>query len=227
MIVLSVDTSGKQGSIALARADSCINCDVIETAALEGGTFSAQLVPQIASLLTKHGFSKSDIEAFVVVSGPGSFTGLRVGLAVVKALAEALKKPIAAVSLLETIAIAAGWKGRVIAALDAGRDEAYVGQYEVEGDTGAGMAIMIGEELLTQAELFARVGGLQFVTTDSKLSEAAARAGVSAMLIGGRNAGSVAALGWRKIIRGEIILPEDLEANYIRRTDAELLAKCR
>jgi len=70
---------------------------------LAGGAFSAQLVPQIAALLEKHGYSKHDLGAFAVASGPGSFTGLRVGLAAIKALAEALQKLIAAVSLLEAV----------------------------------------------------------------------------------------------------------------------------
>ena len=52
-------------------------------------------------MLEKHGYTKSDLEAFAVVTGPGSFTGLRVGLAAIIALAEALQKPIAAISMLE------------------------------------------------------------------------------------------------------------------------------
>src|SRR5579864_7698710 len=104
MLLLAVDTSGKHGSIALARCGPGDACEITEVVALAGGTFSAELVPQIAALLEKHGFSKSDIGAFVVVSGPGSFTGLRIGLTVVKALAEVLAKPIAAVSLLEVLA---------------------------------------------------------------------------------------------------------------------------
>src|SRR3989442_880873 len=90
--------------------------EVIETVPLAGGTFSAQLVPQIAALLSKHGFKKEDIGAFAVVSGPGSFTGLRVGLAAIKALAEVLGKPIAAVSLLEAVSVAGQSHGRVMAA---------------------------------------------------------------------------------------------------------------
>ena len=78
---------------------------VIEVVSLDGGTFSAQLVPQVAALLAKHGFGKQDIGGFAVVSGPGSFTGLRIGLAAIKALAEVLAKPIAAVSLLEAMAV--------------------------------------------------------------------------------------------------------------------------
>src|SRR5207249_11566288 len=68
-------------------------------------------------------FRSKDIGAFAVVSGPGSFTGLRVGLAAVKALAEILQKPIAAVSLLEAVAVRANAHGKVLSALDAGRNE--------------------------------------------------------------------------------------------------------
>src|SRR6202050_3912942 len=107
MLFLVTDTSGKQGSVALARGGAGErerdrdDVEVVEVALLAGGMFSAQLVPQIAALLTKHHLGKADIDAFIVVSGPGSFTGLRVGLAAIKALAEILRKPIVPVSLLE------------------------------------------------------------------------------------------------------------------------------
>src|ERR1017187_6523480 len=104
MLVLATDTSGKQGSIALAEGEPDGTCRVLEVWPLAGGMFSAELVPQVAALLAKHGFSQHDIAAFAVASGPGSFTGLRVGLAAIKALGEVLGKPIAAVSLLEAVA---------------------------------------------------------------------------------------------------------------------------
>src|ERR1700686_2080943 len=104
MLLLAIDTSGKNGSIALARVShGQSGIEILEVLSLDGGAFSAQLVPQIARLLEKHGCSKNDLAAFAVVSGPGSFTGLRVGLAAIKALAEVMKKPISAVSILETI----------------------------------------------------------------------------------------------------------------------------
>src|ERR1700735_2623379 len=123
MLLLAVDTSGKQGSIALAQCGPNDSCEIIEVAALSGGTFSAELVPRIAAMIEKHNFSKGDIGGFAVVSGAGSFTGLRIGLAVVKALADVLAKPIAAVSMLEAVASEADSHGRVIAALDGGRNE--------------------------------------------------------------------------------------------------------
>src|SRR5271154_4331358 len=117
MLLLAVDTSGKNGSMSLALiAPSRSEVDVLETVPLAGGAFSAQLVPQIAALLERHGSSKADLGAFAVASGPGSFTGLRVGLAAIKALAEVLQKPIAAVSLLEAVA-SSTHDGRVLATL--------------------------------------------------------------------------------------------------------------
>src|SRR5271170_1629817 len=122
MLLLAIDTSGRQGSIALARAGERSggddDVDVVEIAPLVGGTFSAQLVPQISDLLPDNGFTRSDIGAFAVVSGPGSFTGLRIGLAAVKALAEVLEKPIAPVSLLEVCVLASGAQGKIMAVLD-------------------------------------------------------------------------------------------------------------
>ncbi len=70
----------------------------------------------------------------MVASGPGSFTGLRVGLAAVKALAEVLQKPIVAVSVLEAVACSGSARGRVLALLDAGRGDVYAGDYELDLD---------------------------------------------------------------------------------------------
>lgn len=224
MILLAIDTSGKDGSIALTRApeDARDSSDlaILDLVPLEGGTFSAQLVPQIAGLLAKHGLEKEDIGAFVVASGPGSFTGLRVGLAAIKALAEILGKPIAAVSRLEALACAAGIRGTVIAALDAGRGEVYLGIYDVE-DT----AHMRAERLLTNAELFAEAGGQTIVTPDAKLAEAARAGGLRVEKVDQPRSNAIARLGWEKLQKGETVSPEDLEANYIRRSDAEIFAK--
>jgi tRNA threonylcarbamoyladenosine biosynthesis protein TsaB len=224
MLLLAIDTSGKQGSIALARAGEPTaegDFEVIEIAPLVGGTFSAQLIPQIAELLSRNGFMKNAIGAFVVVSGPGSFTGLRIGLAAVKALAEVLGKPIAAVSLLEVCALAGDAKGKVMAALDAGRAEVYVGEYELPPAVGA----VPHEHLLTRSEFLSQAKGWTVVTPDSVLAEAAGVAGLSVSTLEPISAADVARSGWRKIQSGETVGPEQLEANYIRRTDAEMLER--
>jgi tRNA threonylcarbamoyladenosine biosynthesis protein TsaB len=224
MLLLAIDTSGKQGSIALARAGEPTaegDFEMIEIAPLVGGTFSAQLIPQISELLARNGLMKTAIGAFVAASGPGSFTGLRIGLAAVKALAEVLEKPIAAVSLLEVCAVTSGAQGKIMAALDAGRGDVYVGEYEIPETPAQGAR----EQILTRSEFLAHAQGWTVVTPDTVLAEAASAAGLSVSTLPPISADAVARLGWRKIQSGEVVTPEQLEANYIRRTDAEMLEK--
>jgi len=228
MILLAVDTSGKDGSLALARVAgsaapgdrSAAAFELLEMVPLEGGTFSAQLVPQIALLLAKHGLTKNDLGAFVVASGPGSFTGLRVGLAAIKALAEILEKPIAAVSRLDAIARSGTGQGAVIAILDAGRGEIYAGQYEVQGSVR-----MRSERLLSRGEFLDVAREWAVKTPDSSLAELARHAGLHVEEVARPGADAIARLGWAKILAGETVSPADLEANYIRRSDAEIFAK--
>ena len=225
MILLAIDTSGKQGSIAVARAGQRSaagdDFEMIEMVPLVGGTFSAQLVPQISELLSKHGFTKHDIGAFAVVSGPGSFTGLRIGLAVVKGLAEVLNKAIAAVSLLEVCVSISGAEGKIMAAVDAGRGDVYVGEYEIPAKAGKPSL----EHMLSRSEFLFQARSWLVVTSDSALAEAARSAGLSVAILPPISAAAVAHLGWRKIQAGESVTPEQLEANYIRRTDAEMLER--
>ena len=223
MLLLAIDTSGRHGSIALARAGegSDDEVELIDTVPLSGGTFSAQLVPQIAALLSSHGFTKLDVGAFAVAAGPGSFTGLRIGLAAVKALAEVLEKPIAAVSLLEACVFTSDAQGKVTAALDAGRNDVYVGEYEVPAKAGQ----VPRELVLSRAEFLSRAQGWKVVTPDSVIGEAAGAAGLSVVNLPSISAAVVARLAWRKMQSGMTVTPEELEANYIRRTDAEMLEK--
>lgn len=232
-LLLALDTSGKHGSVALARVAGEAEVTVVEAAALAGGTFSAELVPQIAGLLARHGFKPSDLCGFAVVSGPGSFTGLRVGLAAIKALAEVLQEPIAAISLLEAVAWSAGGHGRVLAARDAGRSEVYVGDYEV-----VDFPHMHSERLLTREEFLAeardaavsaeasRKAG-RVVTPDAALGEMLHSAGVPCELVAYPTSEVIARLGWHHIQAGRTVGAEELEANYIRRSDAEIFSPPR
>jgi tRNA threonylcarbamoyladenosine biosynthesis protein TsaB len=221
LLILAADTSGKRGSIALATAKPAGSCEVLEVVPLAGGTFSAQMIPQVASLLTHHGFSREDISAFAVASGPGSFTGLRVGLAAVKALAEVLQKPIATVSLLEVVAAIGSRPGIVLAAMDAGRGEVYLGEYNWQAAT----ATCISEQLLSRQSFAARCRGRRVVTADSGWAETARQSGAEVEQIAEPDSASIAQLGWRKILRKETTAPDYLDANYIRRSDAEIFAK--
>jgi len=225
MLLLAIDTSGKQGSIALARAGEQTaeggDFEVIEIAPLVGGTFSAQLIPQLSELLSSNGFMKTAIGAFAVVSGPGSFTGLRIGLAAVKALAEVLHKPIAAVSLLEVCVFASGAQGKIMAILDAGRTDVYVGEYEISGNVSS----ISRERILSRSEFLSQASGWKVVTPDPVLAEVAAAAGLTVLPLPAISAAEVGPVGWRKIQSGDAVAPEQLEANYIRRSDAEMLEK--
>jgi tRNA threonylcarbamoyladenosine biosynthesis protein TsaB len=221
MLLLAVDTSGKHGSIALARCGLEDACEVLEVAALPGGTFSAELIPQIAVLLDRHGFSKAEIGAFAVVSGPGSFTGLRIGMAVIKALAEVLAKPIVAVSLLEAVAAASHSRGKIKAAIEAGRNEIFLGEY----DAGSDGTHLIRERLFARDQWLESARDSLIVTPDNALAEAARVHGLRVVEVERPLGDAIARLGWRKIASGETVSPEALDANYIGRSEAELFVK--
>jgi len=221
MLLLITDTSGRNGNVALARAAERGNVEVLEVVPLAGGMFSAQLVPQIASLLQNHGFSKTQIDAFIVVSGPGSFTGLRVGLAAIKALAEILNKPIVPVSLLELLAVDSRAQGKVVAALDGGRREVFFGAYEIAGESFR----VLCEELLSQADFVSAARGSIVVTPDAALAASAKAAGLPVIAADPPNATIIAQFGWTKLQAGATVSPEQLEANYMRRSDAEMFVK--
>lgn len=222
MLILAADTTGKFGSIALARCEADGTCEAIEVVGLTGGTFSAQMVPEIAALLRKHNFSKRDIDALAAASGPGSFTGLRVGLAAIKGLAEVLQKPIAAVSLLEIVAGASDATGTVWAALDAGRNEVYLGEYKLGGEVE-----LQSERLLTHDEFGEACRGQVVVTPDADVAELARANALEVREIERPRSDLIAKAGWRKILQGRTVSPEGLEANYIRRSDAEIFSKPR
>jgi tRNA threonylcarbamoyladenosine biosynthesis protein TsaB len=232
MLLLAVDTSGKNGSIALAEASQGQqSVEILDLVPLDGRAFSAQLIPQVAALLQKHakGHGKKDLSAFAVATGPGSFTGLRVGLAAIKALAETLKKPIVAVSILEAIARSSrACSGRIVSLLDAGRSELYVGDYEI-GPNSADVRLH-GEFLLSRKEFldeFLASDSLarHVVTPDSSVAEALQVDGHSVEVIRYPNAGAIAQFGWERLQRGQIVRPEDLEANYLRHsTDSKTVA---
>lgn len=221
MLILSIDTSGKNGSVVLARGDG-ERFELLASSPVEGGTFSAQLIPQIARLLSDNNLKKSDIDAFAAATGPGSFTGLRIGLTAVKGLAEILRKPIAAVSMLEACVLACGIKyddTRVFAALDAQRNEVYLGEYILN----KGHASRIDELLVSREEFVQRVQGIVAVTPDEELAKAARSADV--LTIERPTSVDIARIGLQKIARGETVTVEELDANYIRRSDAEIFAK--
>jgi tRNA threonylcarbamoyladenosine biosynthesis protein TsaB len=217
MLILGVDTSGKNGSIALVQIEHG-NSRTLEIVPLEGGTFSAQLVPQISDLLARHRLTKRDIDAFAVASGPGSFTGLRVGLAAIKGLAEVLQKPIAAVSLLEAVVRSSGAEGELIAALDASRGEVYVADIQVSGSR----TTVRDQRLVAVADFASMNSDREIVTPDEKIADLARQNHLQVKSVERPRADVIARLGFDRIQAGDVISPETLDANYIRRSDAEV-----
>ena len=132
-LLLAVDTSGKNGSLALARAAAGQGESEIVCLKL-CRSLAARFRRNWSRRLPRCSKSTDIARPIWGICGrirPGSFTGLRVGLAAIKALAEALRKPIVAISLLEAVACGGAARGRVFAALDAGRGDVYAGDYEL------------------------------------------------------------------------------------------------
>jgi tRNA threonylcarbamoyladenosine biosynthesis protein TsaB len=220
MLIVAIDTSGRNGSVALCRGDAD-SFEVLELSTLDGGTYSARLMPCIAELHTRTQLTKSQLDGLVVVDGPGSFTGLRVGLSTAKALCEVLGKPLAAVSMLEALALTHGQEDEGITAiLDAGRGEWYVGEYKVD-KTGARL---VRESMPKLAEFLAQppASGVRVVTPYSKISDALAAAGWDADLVPTLLADAIGRIGLRKLLAHNLADPATLDANYLRRSDAEL-----
>ena len=145
-ILLGVDTCGATGSIALGRVlDGRV--ELLGETQIAGGELSVSLVQGIADLLASSGRRVADLTGIVAVAGPGSFTGIRIGLAAVKAIAESAGLPVVTVSRLALLAELAK---APCAVLDAHRGQFYCGMYGLDGAQ---------EILLTAGEMNA-MGGL-------------------------------------------------------------------
>lgn len=223
MLILAIDTSGQSGGITLAEAKAG-SFRVIESAAIAGGTFSAQLIPTLAALLKKHGYGVKDLSGFAAASGPGSFTGLRVGLSAIKGLAETLHKPIATVSVLEALASMADRTGTIASAMDAGRKEIFLGLYK----RSDGALAKQREELLTQQDFLATLATERpavIITGDPALAELASSSHSAVVVVTAPGSEVIARIGAGKLLAGETVSVEALDANYLRRSDAEIFFK--
>jgi len=215
MLLLAVDTSGRQGGITLARGDEN-RFEVIESASIQGGTFSAELIPQIAQVLRNQTITPRNLQGLVAVTGPGSFTGLRVGLTAVKGLAEVLHLPIATVTALEVLLAASGHHSHAIAVIDAGRGEVYVRVTKTDSAS---------EKLLPFAEAaeLARSDHLRVIAADSVVALKFDNAEVVECC----SSEVAARLGMKKLLAGDTVDVLALDANYIRKSEAEYRQKLR
>ncbi len=231
MLVLAVDTSGIMGSLAVVRDAEILG--VVSTSSDEA--YSSRMFRQLEFLLAELKVGLPEFDLFAVAAGPGSFTGLRVGLAAVKGWAEVYERPIAAVGVLEAVAVQALAKeGMVAAILDGRRGQIFGALYALASGRLKEVipaCVLNAEEFLAAVE--ARVGNerLTIATTKPSLFEAArsksrlAEAGV--VRVSPVLAPFVAQIGIERASRGELTNALELDANYIRRSDAEVLWKAQ
>jgi tRNA threonylcarbamoyladenosine biosynthesis protein TsaB len=129
-LILAIETATRAGSISLARGETILSTITGDP----GASHSTDLIQNIDLVLRRGGVTLKDVEVFAAATGPGSFTGLRIGLATVKSFAVSGEKPCVGVSTLAAIAHAAGYKSaRVISLLPAGRGEAFAQMFSTSG----------------------------------------------------------------------------------------------
>ncbi|MBE3124093.1 MAG: tRNA (adenosine(37)-N6)-threonylcarbamoyltransferase complex dimerization subunit type 1 TsaB [Acidobacteria bacterium] len=227
MLILAVDTTTPSGSVALLEDDVLLGEANVESAA----THSARLLRSVDFLLGAHGRDVKDVDAFAVAAGPGSFTGIRIGVGAVKSLAFASGKPVAPVSTLLALAVklAAAGPRLVCPLLDAKKEEIYAGLFEARK---TGLAEVIPQGAYTPDAFFARLPARRVIAfAGSGLAAYRAR-----LLPYVRDkarfprrssflAAEVGRIGCGMIREGKGVDAASLEPFYLRRSQAE--EKCR
>jgi tRNA threonylcarbamoyladenosine biosynthesis protein TsaB len=238
-VILSLETATIGGSICVARG-----ADPVATT--EGDSqvsHSNSLLSDINECLQDAGVRLADIDLFACASGPGSFTGLRIGIATVKALAATLRRPCVGVPTLNAIAQSAGESKATVALLPAGRGEVFAQMFSVSADELVALdsaahlsppklieryhefpaLVWTGPGALVHRALlqdYAEQHGLTFV-------ERTAQTGLDAngwqiAQPGTALAQNVSVLALRLFIAGQLQTAESLHANYVRPSDAEI-----
>ena len=128
---MAVDTAGKSAAVAILRDDPPAVRDPVQ----QRHDHSETLLPMIDTALRACGLTMEDIDLLGVTSGPGSFTGLRIGLSVVKGLALPRQIPCAGVSTMAALAYGLAGEGTVIGAQDARRGQVYWGAFDLATHT--------------------------------------------------------------------------------------------
>ena len=231
VIVLAIDTCDWRGSVAVLRDDAMLALLAHE----RSEEYSLWLLPAVDQVLRQAGLSMDRVSAYAVAAGPGSFTGVRVGLTTVKAWAEVYRKPAAAVSRLEAIAAQARRAPAYIASfVDAQRGQVFGAVYRQDADSltlvGEEMVIAPGRFIEAAAEL---AGGesIAWVSPDASLIGAQEgwkgreKRGETIELVPATLATVIGRIGLRRLQQGKSTDALALDANYVRRSDAEIFWK--
>jgi tRNA threonylcarbamoyladenosine biosynthesis protein TsaB len=231
VLILALDTCDARGGVALLRGESLLRVEAHDTAE----DYSSWLLPAVARVLTPAGLTLRDIELFAVAAGPGSFTGVRMGLTTVKAWSEVYGPRIASVSRLEALASeSVGSSPYVAASIDARRNQIFAALYRRQ----AAALERIDEEMVIAPDKFlewcaAQAGSdsIDWVSTDPNcLTQAPQWASRSAsnevvQQVTAILAPRIGQLGYRLARENRLTDALSLDANYVRRSDAELFWK--
>jgi tRNA threonylcarbamoyladenosine biosynthesis protein TsaB len=211
LLLLAIDTCGPLGTVTLARLEGLDELTILGQTELPGKTYSAQLTPAIRDLLSNDSTRLDEIETIVVTNGPGSFTGIRIGLSTAKGLAEPTSIPILAVSRLVVLAHKAK---TIAAALDASRHELYFGDYS---SCSAQETLIDSDRLQQLANVLA---GQLAVAEESLLTHAP-----QATLVPPPTAADALRFALPRLRIRDYDDPTTLDGNYLRRSDAEIFSK--
>lgn len=243
-LILSVCTATEERSVAVARGKRLLASEATEVRSPN----ASAILYEIDSALSRASVNIRDIELFAVAVGPGSFTGLRAGLATIKALAATLERRVAGVQTLHALAYAARPSERLVALMHAGRGEVFAQFLGADEDGAiteydAPMHISL-HALYERAANFS--GDLKWVVPSGlalseQVEEAVLRFGRERVSTAGERhapstwtistpvkalAESVAALALDSFHSGETSGADDLRALYVRASDAELKEQC-
>ncbi len=232
VLILALDTCDARGGVALLRDESLLHAAPHTTTE----DYSSWLLPAIASVLAPSKLILDDIDLYAVAAGPGSFTGVRVGLVTVKAWSEVHGRPIAAVSRLEAVAAQSTRSSAYVAAfIDARRNQIFAALYRRQAPA---LLERVDDEMVIPPDKFlewclANAGSqeIDWLSTDpnclTQTSQWSSRltANETVQEISPLLAPRIGEIGYRLALRNQLTDALSLDANYVRRSDAEIFWK--
>ncbi|MBW8005351.1 MAG: tRNA (adenosine(37)-N6)-threonylcarbamoyltransferase complex dimerization subunit type 1 TsaB [candidate division NC10 bacterium] len=227
VIVLGIESASIQGGVALVGAEGVIAEYVLNVEA----TYAERLMPAVDQVLRDARITIPEVEGLAISIGPGSFTGLRIGLSTVKGLALATGKPVVGVPTLHALAWSIPYcRYPVCAILGARKKEVYCALFEYRG---AELVCLMEDAALTPEAVVEQINQPTLFVGDgwrvhgAYLQEALGGLAIPPPTSRGACPAAVADLGRRRLLRGEKDSVEELVPRYIRPTEAELKRRKR